>query len=75
MKWKRKTEKSKISTFVHTVDEIEALAGLDVFHELPDDKEDVAEADDTPHNHWNINWELRPVFSGTERTIRVRECD
>ena len=70
-----RTEKSPISFFVHSVDEIEALAGIDLFSELEDPVEDAAEAKNPPHWQWSTGWELRPVFSGTERTIRVQECD
>ncbi len=70
-----RTEKSRISNYVHTVDEIEQLTGLDLFHELDDEVEKRVEADDEQHERWYINWELRPVFSGTDRGIEVRECD
>lgn len=70
-----RTEDSKISRYVHTVDEIEALAGLDLFHKLGNVVEDAAESKEDPHSKWNIGWELRPTFPGTERAIQIRECD
>ncbi len=71
-----RTEKSKIGRFVHTVDEIEDLTGIDFFGNLPDDEEELAEAREIPHTSWNADtWELRPTFAGTPRTIRIRECD
>lgn len=71
-----RTEASRIIEFVETVDEIEQLAGLNLFEGLDDDIENAAEAKKPPHEDWNAErWVLRPTFAGRERTIRIRECD
>ncbi len=74
-----RTEVAAIFRFIQTVDDIEALTGIDFFHELPDDEEDTAEAqgsiENKVHAQWSVNWELRPLFDGAERTFGRRECD
>ena len=53
-----RTERSQIHEYVHSIDDIEARANLDFFHELDD--ADAFEASGTPDGAWRIRWELRP---------------
>lgn len=70
-----RTERSPVRDYVRRIDDIEARAHLDFFHELDDVDEDELEADETPHDTWDIDWSLEPRFPGITRTIRVRDCD
>ena len=70
-----RTNEAPISDFVHSVDEIEELAGIDLFAELPDDVENTLEANRDPSPEWNVGWVLRPVYPGGARPIQIRECD
>lgn len=71
----QRTERSRISVYVTSVDRIEEQTGLDFFHKLSDEREAALEANETPHTRWGIDFELRPEFPGADREIRKRPCD
>lgn len=68
------TGRHRISAFVKTVRHIEQKTGLNFLWRLPNNIEDAVEQDDTPHDDWEIGWELRPNFDGRPRTIRTYNC-
>lgn len=69
-----RTERSRIRECVTTVDEIEALTGIDFFADLPVEEEEGLELDTTPDNQWGLGYELRPSYPGAARPISKRQC-
>lgn len=61
-----------VADFVTTVDEIEALTGIDFFTDLPDVVEDAAESSPPDEGVWETQRVLSPSFPGTPRTLKVR---
>jgi endonuclease G len=70
-----RTERSRIRSFLTTVDAIELATEMDFFSELPDDVESQLESNHTPHPRWDVDFELRPTFPGAARSLKQRSCN